>query len=923
LRRGIKIIQACTKTLALAVDSVSHPFFNSFLEYMNHFKRKFAIVLSASLGILILAALLIYLAVDFLVDLWWFGEINRSGLFILRTFYRDIIGFGITLIFGAIIYINFWVVSKISKRTGLAADAAASQTIRGRLIHAVDGGSPKIGIPFSLVLALPVLVPVYRSWDRFLLFLSGARSGIHDPAFGKDLGFYLFDYPVYSLIHWELLVTFSLVLCVVYLLYRTTGQAHASYWTRGTDGANIHLTVLIMILVSIQAWSIWLGRFELLYDASHLPLFYGPGFVEMRYHLSLIWLSFVAFLVLSGSALHFLYTRKSLKIVALSALCYLAFVGLRHISFLPELLERFYVQPNPVKAERLFIERNIQSTLAAYDLDRVQTIDYPIESSLSPVTRADVRETLHNIPVWDKTFLKDVYNQLQALRPYFNFVEIDVDRYHLEGAVQQVNIGARELNLSKLPGEAQSWENRHLVYTHGFGVAVSPSDQRADQSMQWYLSDLTLNSSVGLQIKYPQIYFGEEQSDYAIVLNKVDPVGFAGYEGEDRQGYSGSGGIPASSLLRRLVFAAYFGEPKIVLSRNIGPRSRLLMRRNIRERIAAVAPFLVLDDDPYPVLEQQRIFWVQDAYTVSDLYPMSTPLAALGQTIDPEASASINYIRNSVKIVIDAYNGTTDFYIVDPKDPIVRAYDRAYPGLFKPFDQMPKKLIPHLNYPQDLFDAQLAIYARYHRQEPVVFYQQSERLEVAKLNPESPDSYYLTLDLLESAGAKAIGAEKFVVMSPLSPVGRQNLRMILLAGCLGEGPCSDRYYGNILAYNFPTDIQLEGPAQIDALINQNAEISRQLTLWDQRGSQVLRGRIIVVPVDDSILYIQPVYLAATAEPRIPQLVRVITAMNHRVAMDVSLEAAFAGLAEQLAVQGGPVTQTASQEAGEGWGGGIK
>lgn len=879
---------------------------------MNHLKRKCTIVLTAALGILVLGGLLIYLAVDVLVDLWWFDEIGRSGLFILRTFYRDIIGFGITLIFGAIIYTNFWVVAKVTKKSGLTADAAAPQTVRGRLIHAVAGGSPKIVIPLSLALALPVLVPVYRSWEHFLLFLSGSRSGIHDPAFGKDLGFYFFEYPVYILIHWELLVTFSLVLCVVYLLYRITGQVGASRRHLGTDGANIHLTVLIMILVSIQAWSIWLDRFELLYDDSHLPLFYGPGFVEMRYHLPLIWLSFVAFLVLSGSALHFLYTRKALKIVVLSALCYIAFVGLRYVSFLPGLLERFYVQPNPVKAERLFIARNIQSTLAAYDLDRVQIIDYPIESSLSPTTGVDVRETLHNIPVWDKIFLKDVYNQLQALRPYFNFVKIDVDRYHLEGAVQQVNIGARELNLSKLPGEAHSWENRHLVYTHGFGAAVSPSDQRADQSMQWYLSDLTLNSSVGFQIKHPQIYFGEEQSDYAIIPNKVGSVGFAGYTGQGGQGYSGSGGVPASSWLRRLVFAAYFGEPKIMLSRNIAPESRLLMRRNIRERIAAVAPFLVLDDDPYPVLAEQRIFWVQDAYTVSDLYPMSTPLAALGGAIVPEAPESINYIRNSVKIVIDAFNGTTDFYIVDPEDPIVRAYDRAYPSLFKPFDQMPKKLIPHLNYPQDLFDAQLVIFGRYHRQEPEVFYQQSERLQIAKLNPEAPDSYYLTLDLLESAGAKAIGAEKFVVMSPLSPVGRQNLRMILLAGCLGEGPCGDRYYGNILAYSFPTDVQLEGPAQIDALINQNAKISQQLTLWDQLGSRVLRGRIIVVPVDNSILYVQPVYLAATSEPRIPQLVRVIAAMNHRVAMEASLEAAFARLVEQLAVQGEPEAQTAPQ-----------
>jgi uncharacterized membrane protein (UPF0182 family) len=877
---------------------------------MNILKRKLTIALMALLGILIVVASLIYLSVDFLVNFWWYDELDRSGFFILREFYRDIIGVGFTLIFAALIYTNFRIVARVSKNSRPAADSDGSSTIRGRLIRAVAGGSPKIHILLSLVLALPVLIPVYDNWERFLLFLSGSRSGVQDPAFGKDLSFYFFDYPVYSLIQWELLVTFLLILCVVYLLYRIAGSGKNSGRDKTADGANIHLTVLIVILVLIQAWSIWLGRVELLYEDRHLPVFYGPGFVEMRYHLPLIWLSFFVFLALSGSALHFLYTRKTLKVVAVLAVCYLALVGLRHVSFLPNLLERFYVQPNPVKSERLFIERNIKATLAAYDLDRVKTIDFPIESSLSSVTRADVRQTLHNIPVWDKEFLIDVYDQLQALRPYFNFVEIDVDRYRINGVMRQVNIGARELNLTKLPSEAQSWQNRHLVFTHGFGVAMSPSDQQAERPMQWYLSNLSLNSPVGLQINKPEIYFGLEHYDYAIEPNKVDPAGFANYAGQNAKRYSGTAGLPVSSLLRRLVFAAYFGEPAILLSLKIARDSRLLMRRNIRERIGAIAPFLILDDDPYPVLQEQRIFWVQDAYTVSDLYPMSTPmqtpLNALGEDGDDNAPDSVNYIRNSVKIVVDAYNGTTDFYIVDPKDPIVRAYDRAYPGLFKSFDQMPKKLIPHLNYPQDLFDAQLAIYARYHQQEPEVFYQQSDLLQVAKLNSDSPDSYYLTLDLLESAGAKPIGTEKFVAMSPLSPVGRENLRKIMLAGCVGEGPCTDRYYGNVLAYNFPTNIQLEGPAQIDALIDQNPEISQQLSLWDQRGSRVLRGRIIVVPVDNSILYVQPVYLASTRGTRFPQLVRVITAMNHRVAMDVSLEAAFSRLAEQLSGQEGPV-----------------
>jgi len=424
---------------------------------MDPLKRKLAIISAAALGILLLAALLTYLAVDFLVELWWFNEVDRAGLFILRTFYRDIIGIGVTVLFVAIVYANFWIVARVVGRSREENDAASPGTLRSRLGRIVAGGSAKIFVPLSFALALPVLVPVYAGWERFLLFLSRPQTGVPDPALSKDLSFYFFDYPLYSLIQQELLITFSLILGIVFLCYRLARSKDDPAKKKNASGANVHLTVLIVILILIHVWSILLERVELLYEERHLPVFFGPGFVEMHYHLPLIWLAFLAFVVLSGAALHWLYTRKSLKIVAVSALFYLLFIGLRHVDWLPELLDRFYVEPNPVKAERLYIERNIEATLAAYDLDRVQTIDYPIESSLSPTTTADVRETLHNIPVWDRAFLKEVYDQLQGLRPYYNFVEIGVDRYRIEDSLQQVNIGARELNLAKLPAEAKSW----------------------------------------------------------------------------------------------------------------------------------------------------------------------------------------------------------------------------------------------------------------------------------------------------------------------------------------------------------------------------------------------------------------------------------------------------------------------------------
>jgi hypothetical protein len=476
--------------------------------------------------------------------------------------------------------------------------------------------------------------------------------------------------------------------------------------------------------------------------------------------------------------------------------------------------------------------------------------------------------------------LQDVFQPLQALRTYYAFESVDVDRYTVGGVYQQVFLSARELNLKKLPDAAQNWVNERLKYTHGNGVVMIPAAQRGEAPMTWFLHDIPPRSDVGLQIEQPAIYYGLGAYPPIIAPNKSGEIGSPLNGTNAIVNYSGTGGVPVSSFFRKLIFAVYFKERDIFFTTQTNAKSRMQFRRNIVERIKTLTPFFLLDKDPYIVATSQRLYWIQDAYTVSNRYPYSQPY-----------NDQINYIRNSVKIVVDAYNGTVDYYVADPRDPVIRAYSRIYPGLFKGLDRMPAELQAHIRYPKDIFDIQMSIFTKYHQTDPEVFYKQEDTWEFPTISSGGKSTRiepnYLTLNILEKE------KDEFILFTSMLPKARTNLRSMVVAGC-------DRpNYGKIVVFSFPRGTLVYGPQQVDAFINQDTSISQDFTLWNQMGSRVHRGKMIIQPIGEAIVYVQPVYLEATEGIRIPQLKRLILSKGETVVMEPSLEQGLEALNKRM------------------------
>lgn len=842
--------------------------------------KQLVLLLSAGTLVLALLALIVAIALShFLIDLWWFLSLDFGAYFWLRLLYRYILSGGVTLGFFVLFFANFWVASRY-----LGIYARPKTKWQSRLLYRFQTGAMEVYTPLSLVMAVVLAIPFYRQWETGLLFFFGPTAGVQDSFYDNDVGFYLFRLPIFLLLQQKLLITFLVLLIAIFTLYwvehQIVGEGKAPFPT----GAKIHLTMLAVLSTLIQGWGFMLERFSLLYVNSHEPVFYGPGFVEMRYQLPLIWLSLCFFLGIAGSAIVYAHRRRGLAVGVAATICFLSVLGLRKFELIPALLEKYIVRANPVTTEGRFMHNNIEATLAAYNLNKVTTVDFKISRRPEQdITGQEVENYIANIPVWDEAFLLDVYQQLQGLRPYYQFSLVDVARYPIQGQVQQVNLAAREVNLAKLPREAaETWENKHLRYTHGYGVVMTPAAQEGERPMTWYIYDLTMDSPVGFHVDDPDIYYGQENLPYAIVPNRLEVTEIAGTP-QTPEKYHGGGGIEIKSLFRKLIAAVYFQEPKIFFSINITDESRLRIRRNLRERIKELAPYLILDSDPYIVVTRERLYWIVDAYTTSRWYPVSKTTTMAEEWLD--GVSEINYIRNSVKIVVDAYDGHVDFYIADPEDPIIRGFSRAYPGVFKPIAAMPLELQAQLRYPRDMFYLQMQIYAKYHQRQPELFYQQSETWSFARAGDVPKRPYYLTVKLEEHPNL-----QPFVQICPMTPIGRDNLSALALAGVrdLKEGP----YRPELLVYRFGKEFQVEGPAQITALIDQNPEISASFTLWGQLGSEVRRGRIIVLPVGHSMLYVQPVYLISAGQTKIPQLMRVIVSMGGIVVMERTLKESF-------------------------------
>jgi uncharacterized membrane protein (UPF0182 family) len=734
----------------------------------------------------------------------------------------------------------------------------------------------------AVALGLLIAAGAVSHWDIGLQFLHQVPFGQRDPIFGNDVGFYLFSLPAYLALKNELLQVLLCSAVVAALVYAVRGDIALDPPPRSVSSAAItHGSALLGIFFAVKAGSYWLDRFLLLYGDNGIVV--GAGYTDIHVELPVLWLLVGLATVAAAASWANMRWRDPRLPVALALLVFGS--SLLFAVIFPALFERFYVKPSELQLETPFIRHNIALTREAYGLAKVEVKPFPAEQGLSLGSLQANHATIDNIRLWDVQPLMDTYAQLQEIRTYYRFVAVDIDRYRLDAGYRQVMLSARELDSAMLPANAQTWVNLHLLFTHGIGVVMSPVTEKSTEGLPLlYLQDIPPVTSGGPAIREPRLYFSENGLGYVIVKGSVPEFDYPKGADNAYTTYSGRDGIGVGGIMRRSLFAWQFGDPNILLTGYITQASRILLHRNIQDRVRTLAPFLTLDRDPYIVASGGRLFWIQDAYTTSRWFPYSPP----------GSSGDTNYIRNSVKVVIDAYNGTVDFFVSDPSDPVLRTYEHIFPGLFKPLDAMPPDLRQHIRYPEDLFLIQAQLYRAYHMDAPEVFYNREDLWqfprELAGIDAGGAAGtqmtpYYMIMRLPGEP------SEEFVLLLPMVPSQRENMIAWLAARC--DPPD----YGKLVVYTFPKEKLVYGPFQIEARIQQNTEISQQISLWNQMGSRVIRGHLLVVPIENSILYVSPLYLRA-ASGQLPELKRVIAAYGDRVVMEETLGEALAALFRQ-------------------------
>jgi uncharacterized membrane protein (UPF0182 family) len=743
-----------------------------------------------------------------------------------------------------------------------------------------------IAIAASLLIGLASGAVMMAQWPMLALYWYAPRAaGAADPIFGRPLNFYLFTLPAWELIAgW--LTLLAVIICVVAVFFVVVaGGTRALERSRGTyrplswRGLSIAFAFLLL-MVAVQ---VYLGRYDRLFE-SH-TIFSGVSYTDA--HITLPGLLVVCIALLLGAGVAaanaFRAQRGRWLVAAMvpAAVCYLGFqVAGWYVS-------SFIVKPNELVREQPYITHNIELTRQAFGLDRVAQRGFPAQTSVQAADAANNQPTLQNIRLWDWRALQDTLRQIQEIRTYYDFPDIDIDRYEINGEERQVMLAARELNLDKLPESSRNWINEKLIYTHGYGITMNPVNGFTPEGLpELLLSNMPVQSTVpGLTVTRPEIYFGELTNSDVYVKTRQKEFNYPQGESNSFTSYQGTGGIVIGGPLRRVLIAAARDDlAKLPFSDDVNSGSRLLMRRNVRARVTALAPFLTYDPDPYIVVgEDGHLYWMMDAFTTSDSYPYS----AHYQLNDDR----INYMRNSVKVVIDAYDGTTTFYVFNSEEPIIAAYRRVFPGLFKDAAVMPADLRKHVRYPELLLALQADVYGLYHMTNPEVFYNREDLWNVAsevgmnEPGEQSTQPMQPNFVLMKLPGESGM---EFVEILPFTPVNRNNL-----IGWIA-GRSDGVHYGASVAYEFPKTKLVDGPLQIEARIDQNAQLSGQLTLWNQQGSSVRRGSLLVIPIGKALLYAEPIYLQAAHSP-MPELRVVVLALQERLAYGPSFESALAGL----------------------------
>jgi len=806
-------------------------------------------------------------------DWLWFLSVGYGGAF--STMVLTAIGLGAAafLVSFAFIYANL----RIARRRALGKAGRKAAKAKG----------PKDGILLVLCLLLSLTIGMaFSGWDVVLKYLNGVGFGVSDPVFGMDIGFYMFTLPLYwhaFSFAFSLLTSAIIVSFASYLAYsaRTRKEADADDFSaprippffsidiRGMNARSLsHMSLLFFLLFLVAGFGFWLSQYGILFSTAGVVK--GAGYTDLNVSLPLIYLLSILAVVTAVVFLANIRMRRwRLSLEALAVFAAVAVAGL----VVSGAVQGFVVKPDEFNMEKPYLERNIQGTLAAYGLDSVEEKAFPLEYNL---TAADIEKnsaTIGNVRLWDWRPLGKTYQQLQLFRTYYEFPDIDIDRYLFDGVYKQVMLSAREMNTDNLASNARTWVNTHLVFTHGYGIVMNPVDRVTSEGLpEFFVKDIPPKSDY-MNITVPGIYYGQENLDYAVVKTTTEELDYPMGDQNMFASYEGTGGVGIGDPGSRLAFAAKTGSIELLVSNSITPESRILLYRNVDERVRKIAPFLMYDSDPYIVAYGGRLFWIIDGYTFSDSYPYS-------ERTRTGWRESINYIRNSVKVVVDAYNGNVTYYVIDSSDPVIRTYMNIFPDLFRDFSEMPEGMKGHIRYPEDMFTIQKEIYSTYHMRNPNVFYNKEDvwvtPFEILQESKQEMIPYYLVMKLPGQEN------EEFILLMPFTPRGKDNL--VAWMAAKSDFP----NYGNITVFAFSKQELAYGPLQIEARIDQDTEISQQFTLWSQSGSSVFRGNTLVIPIEDSILYVEPIYLEATEQGTLPELKRVIVAYGNRVTMKETL-----------------------------------
>ena len=822
------------------------------------------------LAFLVLVFLFLPTVIRLMAEWPWFQAIGFQRVFVTRLVAETALGVGVGLIAFVFLYVNL----RLAQR-GAVPDPLVLRSTDGSTVVNLTQLVRGLALPSALGLGLLFGLGAAGGWLPVLQWLHHAPFGVNDPVFGHDVGFYVFTVPVASTALALLTALVSLALVGVLLLYVFRRDVIVSGRHIGVEpSARLHLAVLIALLFVLAALRVYVVRLPALLYSTTGPLV-GASYSDLHAKLPGLWLAGIA--ALAGGVL-VVWGARSHRLARYTLFALVLYLGVSvlAVGVYPTLVQRLVVAPNELVKETPQLASHIEATRRAWGLDRVATRDLSGEARL---TQQDVRAnqaTIQNVRLWDRDPLLQTFGQLQELRTYYDFVSVDDDRYWIDGQYRQVLLSPRELNSNSLP--TRTYINERLTFTHGMGLTLGPTNQVTDEGLPvLFIKDLPPASSVSLQVTRPEIYYGELTNSWVFAHTRQREFDYPSGDDNIYASYAGAGGVRVGSFWRRLVLATYFRSLKVLLSSDITNDSRAMFMRNIRVRAETALPFLAFDGDPYLVVtDSGRLRWILDAYTATSRYPYAQAL--------PNGT---NYLRNSVKVVIDAFDGSVTAYLADPADPLAQTLAEVFPGIFRPLDAMPADLRAHLRYPEDLFRVQTDLYATYHMDAPEIFYHREDQWQkpVLSRTGEQRDPFLRHMVMRLPGEPHA----EFIFMVPFTPRGKDNMAAWMVARNDGD------HYGQLLVYRFPKQSLIYGPTQIVNRINQDTEISRQLSLWDQRGSEVIRGHLLVIPIEESLIYVQALYLRAEGG-RIPEMKRVVVAYQNRVVMAETLEA---GLAEMF------------------------